>query len=382
MKLNDCKNMILAKIMRNGDRFENVKFPGKNFPDIDMFPEATDEDGLFKSRSHPGWIAGFYTGLNYICYGWSGEQRYIDHARRVFDTLEYFLYNKPTQYYHDVGFTFMLSSYEDYLVSDSADSKKAVIKAADLLKARVNEPTGYIGAWDPWDPNDLTDKFGHSNRYRMIVDTMCNIPILFTASELTGDNAYKDAAVRHARLTQQYLVRGDFTTPHTYSFDAAGNPIKERTHQGAYDSSCWARGQSWVVNGMAHVYMKTGDKSFLQTSKDCADTYFMMTDTDLIPRWDLVYTNDKKQPKDTSAAAITACGLLDIWEATGDAFYKDTAYSIWLVLYDYYSTKDDAAHEGILNEAVGNKPGGSNITVSLIYGDYYFALLTQRFLDM
>jgi|GEM_PF-2928772 len=381
-KLSDCKNMILAKIMRNGERFENITFSGKNYWEQDMFPEGTDEDGLFKSRSNPGWIAGFYTGLNYICYGWSGEQRYIDHAHRVFDTLEYFLYNNPKQYYHDVGFTFMLSSYEDYLVSGSADSRNAVIYAADLLKARVNEPTGYIAAWQPWNPADTTDSFGQSNKYRMIVDTMCNIPILFTATELTGDDAYKDAAARHAKVTQQYLVRGDFTTPHTFWFNAAGNPVREATHQGAYDASCWARGQSWVINGMAYAYLQTGDESFLQTAKDCADTYFMMTDTDLIPRWDLVYTNNTSKPKDTSAAAITACGLLDIWEATGDEFYKDTAYNIWLVLYDYYSTKDDAAHEGILNEAVGNMPGGTNITVSIIYGDYYFALLTQRFLEM
>jgi len=381
VKLNECKDLILTKLARNGARF-NEELKDADFPYNDMFPEATNDEGLFKTRDWPGWIAGFYTGLNYICYNWSEDQQYINNAKKVFDTLEHFLYNKPTQYYHDLGFTFMLSSYEDYLVTGDQHAKDVVIKAADVLKARVNEPVGYIAGWDPWDPTDLSDKFGQSNRYRLIVDTMCNVPILFTATELTGNSVYEDVATRHIRLTQQYLVRPDFTTPHTYAFDAAGNPKGQKTHQGASDTSCWARGQSWVINGMAHAYLKTGDESFLQTSKDCADTYFMMTDTDLISRWDLIYTNNKSEPKDTSAAAITACGFMDIWEATGDEFYKDNAYKIWSVLYDYYSTKDDSDHEGIIHEAVGNKPGNSNITVSIIYGDYYFAQLTQRFLDL
>ena len=364
-KLEECKKLILTKTLKNGNRFGA------------MFPEGTNA-GQYRLMRAPGWVGGFYTGLNYICYEWSGNDKYVKNAKMVFDIMAWLLENEPEYYHHDLGFTFMLSYYQDYLNTNNEKSKQVVINAADVLLGRVKEPYGYIQAWEIWGENT----FALNNEYRMIVDTMCNISLLYTATELTGDDKYKNAASAHAQMTQQYLVRDDFTTTHTFVFDEDGNPRFQQQYQGAADRSCWARGQSWVINGMAQAYKFTGDESFLQTAKDCADTYFKMTDKDLISRWDLVYTDDIEQPKDTSAAAITACGLMDIWEATGDDFYKDTAYKIWSVLYDYYSTKDDTKDEGLIREAVGHKPGKSNITVSLIYGDYYFAQLTQRFLAL
>jgi len=365
-KLEACKDMILTKTLKNGERFGG------------SFPEGTNKDKQYNLMRAPGWVGGFYTGLNYICYNWSGKRKYADNAKAVFDTMKWYLDERPEYYHHDLGFTFTLSYYQDYLATGSKKSKQTTIDAAEVMLARMNYPAGYIQAWEVWGD----DAFAFNNAHRMIVDTMCNIPLLYIATELTGDSKYADAANTHAKTTQQYLVRDDFTTTHTFVFDKDGNSLFQQQFQGAYDASCWARGQSWVINGMACAYLQTGDESFLQTAKDCADTYFMMTDTDLIPRWDLAYKGRKSEPKDTSAAAITACGLMDIWEATGDEFYKDSAYKIWEVLYDYYSTKDDKADEGLIREAVGHKPGGSNITCSLIYGDYYFALLTQRLLAL
>ena len=91
----------------------------------------------------------------------------------------------------------MYKRQQDYLRTGSEEAKKAVISAGDALLARVNGEAGYIRAWDEWG----NSKFGQENRYRMIADTMCNIPLLFVCTELTGDRTYYDAAVQHARLT-------------------------------------------------------------------------------------------------------------------------------------------------------------------------------------
>lgn len=364
--LKTCQDMILSKIKSNAKRIDGQGFP-----------EAT-KDGIYNLQKYPSWVGGFYTGLNYICYDWSGDEQYVQEAKKMSAKLKAMLDTNPTSFHHDLGFTFMLSYYQDYLKTGSEESKNVVIKAADVLKTRINDTVGYVQGWNVWGK----DEYGRNNQYRMIVDSMCNVPILFTASEITGDSKYKDAAIRHVKATQQYLVREDFTTPHTFVFDAQGNPKFQQTHQGAYDTSCWSRGQSWVINGMALAYEYTGDKSFLQTAIDCADTYFIMTDTDLIPRWDFVYQNNTNQPKDSSAASISACGMMDIWEATGDEYYKNMAYKIWTVLYENYSTINNANDEGIITQATGHKPNNQNINVSLIYGDYYFAQLTNRFLAL
>lgn len=362
--LNDAKELILEKTMKNAKRFGS------------QFPEGTT-NGIYNISNYPNWVGGFYTGINYICYDLSGDETYIDNAKKVFPRLKEILDKNPEYYHHDLGFTFMLSYYLDYLKTGSEESKQVVIKAGDVLMGRINEP-GYIRGWNVWGES----KYAKENQYRMIVDSMCNIPILFACHELTGDEKYYNAAVLHARMTQKYLIRNDYTTTHTFVFTPDGKPKYQQTHQGYSDTSCWSRGHAWVINGMAITYEKTKDESFLQTAKNCTDTFLKMTDDDLIPRWDLIFKNREREPKDSSAASIIACGLMDIWEATGDDFYKDIAYKILTVLYHDYSTKDDPSNEGIILHATGHKPGGKNVDVSLIYGDYYFAQLVSRFVNL
>ena len=84
------------------------------------------------------------------------------------------------------------------------------------------------------------------------------------------------------------------------------------------------------------------------------------------------------EPLDSSAAGIIACGMMQIYDATGDSFYYEAAKRLFRTLYEKYSTKDDPKNDGLILHATGHKPNKQNIDVSLIYGDYYFAELTQR----
>lgn len=360
-EIDAAKDFICEKIAQTADKFVDGQFPHGS------------TDGKYIPES-PGWVGGFYTGLNYLCYEFSGDEAYRTKAEEASKTLRSIFYNDKQAYNHDLGFTFVLSYYQDYLLTGSEDSKQVVIDAGDALLARANEKRGYIQGWNVWG----RDEFSQDNQYRMIADSMCNIPLLFICSELTGDSKYYDGAVQHARMTQQYLVRNDYTSAHTFVFTPDGEPKYEQTHQGAADDSCWARGQAWIINGMAYAYAKTGDTSFLDTAKNCADTYFLKTGKDMIPKWDLDYQRFASEPLDSSAAGIIACGLMQIYDSTGDEFYYEAAKRIFKTLYESYSTKDDADNEGLILHATGHKPNGQNIDVSLIYGDYYFAELTER----
>ena len=86
-------------------------------------------------------------------------------------------YQDKQVYNHDLGFTFLLSYYQDYLLTGSEASKQVVIDAGDALLARAREPLGYIRGWNQWG----NSKYGQENNYRMIADSMCNIPLLFIA---------------------------------------------------------------------------------------------------------------------------------------------------------------------------------------------------------
>ena len=267
----------------------------------------------------------------------------------------------------------MNSFYQDYLKTGSEESKEVVLDAAAVLMKRYKSE-GYIQAWDEWEKSG----FGKNNQYRMIIDTMCNLPLMFTAYDLTGDETYYNAAVSHADMAQKYLVRNDYTTAHTFLFNPDGTPNRRETHQGYADDSCWARGQAWAVNGFAQAYLMTGNKEYLNTAVRCCDVFLQKTDTDLVPRWDMVFQNNSNEPKDSSAAGILSCGMMDLWEATGNRWYKDAANQMFEVLYENYSSKDEAEEEGLILHATGNKPGNVAIDCSLIYGDMYFAQLIDR----
>ena len=360
-QIDAAKKLACDKIKKTAGNFVDGKFPHGS------------KDGVYVPEG-PGWVGGFYTGLNYLCYDFSGDEAYRKKAEEASITLKNMFYQDKQVYNHDLGFTFLLSYYQDYLLTGSEASKQVVIDAGDALLARAREPLGYIRGWNQWG----NSKYGQENNYRMIADSMCNIPLLFICTELTGDEKYAEGAVRHARLTQQYLVRNNYTSAHTFVFTPDGEPKYEQTHQGAYDSSCWARGQAWIINGMAFAYAKTGDASFLDTAKNCIDTYLLKTEADLVPKWDLDYQRMASEPRDSSAAGIIACGMMQIYDETGDEFYYEAAKRLFTSLYENYSTKDDADNEGIILHATGHMPNKQNVDVSLIYGDYYFAELADR----
>lgn len=341
---------------------------GSGFPEGSLY-------GVYEPNASPGWVGGFYTGLNYLCQNWSDDGIYKETAQNTQTILENMIKANDQVFLHDIGFVSYLSSYKQYMQTKDENAKNMTLTAADALLKRVKPNGGYIQAWGSLDATEKKSE----NDTRMIADTMCNLPLLFAASEISADNKYKDAAIRHAKLTQQFIMRKDATVTHTFVFNEDGTNGTERTHQGANDASCWARGTAWVILGMSQAYEATGDASFLNSAKELADTYVLKTDGDLIPRWDFIYQSDTTEPKDSSAAAIAACGFYNLYEITGDEYYKSLAYSVFESLYNNYSSKNDENSSGIIYHATGHKPNNKNIDVCLIYGDYYFAELLARF---
>jgi hypothetical protein len=84
-----------------------------------------------------------------------------------------------------------------------------------------------------------------------------------------------------------------------------------KTHQGFSDSSCWARGQAWGISGFPLVHRYKADPSLLELSARLANYYLNRLPADLICCWDLVFTGPPHE-RDSSAAAIAACGLLEL----------------------------------------------------------------------
>jgi unsaturated chondroitin disaccharide hydrolase len=169
----------------------------------------------------------------------------------------------------------------------------------------------------------------------------------------------------------QYFIREDGSTYHEVDFDPQGGEVMKKTILQGYNAeSCWSRGQAWGICGFAIAYKYTKREEFLRTAEKLADYYIANSPPDYVPYWDF---NDPKIPntvKDSSAATITACGLLELFELSEENKFGDIALNILNSLCNNYLSEDDK--EEILKHGCFHKPEGNGIDESLIWGDYYF----------
>jgi unsaturated chondroitin disaccharide hydrolase len=214
-----------------------------------------------------------------------------------------------------------------------------------------------------------------NQRGRTIVDSLMNTPLLYWASQVTGDERYHRAAHRHAGQLAQHFVRPDDTTFHTFYFDPeTGAPRFGRTAQGAADNSCWARGQAWAVYGFALNYLHTRDESLLHTARRVADYFLAHLPADKVAYWDLIFTDGSGEERDSSASAIAACGLMELakWLPSERERYQSAAVEMAASLFENYSTRDAPESNALILHGVYSKPGDNGVDEGTLWGDYFY----------
>lgn len=332
------------------------------------FPAPNSENLIYPQWDNIEWTPGFYTGILWLLYEVTGDQKYLDALEPLIETFKKRLEEDTTLETHDIGFLYSLSTLAGYKVLGSKQYLALSQKAADRLMVRYHPKAHIIQAW-----GNLNDP---NQRGRMIIDCLLNLSLLYDISSITGDSRYREAAFHHAKQAQSYLVRKDYSTYHTFYMDVeTGEPIKGTTAQGYSDQSAWARGQAWGVYGFALSYVHTKDISFLETAMQTADYYLERLPKDNVPYWDL-YFQDGDEYRDSSAAGILACGLLEIGknlpltDSRKDR-YEEMAVRIVRSLWENYTTKGDCSN-GILKHAVYSIPHGNGVDECCIWGDYFY----------
>ena len=201
---------------------------------------------------------------------------------------------------------------------------------------------------------------------------------------MTGDEKYRDIAIRHTKTSLKNLVRDDFSTYHTYFFNSeTGEPVKGVTAQGYKNNSAWARGQAWGVYGTALAWRYLKDEKCKELFKRVTDFYLANLPQDKVPYWDLSFKAEDKEPKDSSAAAIVVCGILEMCENGGltekeQEYYKEKAYEMLESLIDHYSVKPSWDANGLILHGVYAKSSAYNSVTDRgvdecnLWGDYFY----------
>ena len=392
------------------------------------------------SNSSADWHAGFWPGTLWMLAQKTGDDAWRQRATTWSQQLA-----ASTNTNHDIGFILLGSMGKGwYFHDDLSDpggsyrefARSAITLAATKLDSRFNKPNesgvevpaGCIRSWD-----------GFLSPYPVCIDNLMNLELLLMAYELNGrqpeHRPWFDHALTHARTSINQHLRADGGSYHVVRhFDSGpliGGIERKNTLQGYGDETTWARGQAWAIYGLGAVYRHarrdpgTDASDILAAAQAVAD-YFLdrlphhhsadpynHRSGDHVPPkdfdaalgepagpWNDADDNynpstgsglgDRKPathvftPRDSSAAAIAAAGLIELAGLVPDpargARYLGAAEDILacLISYDgpdggsdpdYLCEPGDPANPGILKE--GNARW-TEANRSLIYGDYFF----------
>jgi len=403
-------------------------------------------DGAYTTRGWTEWTQGFQFGCALLAFDATGERRMLKLGRQR--TIERMAPHVTHVGVHDHGFN-NVSTYgnlrrlarESRFACSDGEMRfyEMALKASGAVQAarwsRIADGTGYIHSFN--------------GPHSLFVDTIRTVRALMVSHDLghvlMGENDQPHnllhRGVQHIVNTLKYNVyygegRDAFDVPGRTCHEAVfnmtdGNFRCPSTQQGYSPFSTWTRGLAWAMLGCAEELQflatlpdrvdlggptrKQFAAMLLRAARATADFYIANTSADGIPVWDTGapgvaamgdYTaapadpyNDH-EPYDSSAAAITAQGLIRLGDYLAKAGrkkqaarYTQAGLTTAAALLDepFLSTK--ARHQGLILHSIYHRPNGwdhvpPGRTVpcgeSSMWGDYHameLAVLLQRKLD-
>ncbi|KAI8194273.1 Unsaturated chondroitin disaccharide hydrolase [Colletotrichum sp. SAR 10_86] len=341
---------------------------------------------------------------------------------------------------HDMSFMIQPSMRVRWEVAQDKQALNSIITAAKALYTRYNDTVGAMRSWDALTQHGVTIT-SLTDDFLVIIDSMCNLDLLYYAASHTGETYLWDAATKHAKTLiksnlrtekdPRGLVTGPFySTIHVINFNPKNGEIKERrTGQGYKAESTWARGQAWAILGYAQTFLWTGDKEFLDVALGLAEYFIFRLETSpksvefpiegenrtkgrYVPLWDFdAPIEDEANPlRDSSAGVIAANGMLVLsqalagqglneesvkWRNMAILIVKDTldfslaAEKAKFVLENgsitTIDTEEGKTFEAILKNATANHNARDHKRYwdhGLVYGDYYLIEFGNRLLKM
>lgn len=282
-----------------------LKIVRENLKDYtDHFQDSNSVDQFYPQTENVQWTTGFWTGEVWLAYELTKDKEF----RKTGDIHVQSFLNRIRERidvdHHDMGFLYSLSCVAAYKLTGNEDAKTAALLAADNLVSRFRETGHFLQAWG---------KVGAPEEYRLIIDCLLNLPLLYWASETSGDPSYAEKAEEHIKTAMKCVIRPDHSTYHTHFIDmVTGEPTYGVTHQGNRNDSAWARGQAWGIYGIALSYRYLRKPEYKQLFTWVTDFFLEHLPEDLVPYWDFDFDTGSTEPRDSSAAAVAVCGMLEM----------------------------------------------------------------------
>ncbi|WP_031525169.1 glycoside hydrolase family 88 protein [Siccibacter colletis] len=341
----------------------------------DKFPAETCKEGRYPLTDNVEWTTSFWTGQMWLAWEMSGDETFLQAAQKQVRSFGLRIAGRHDTNTHDLGFLYTLSCVADWRLTGNREARGFALLAAEALMERYHPKAQIIQAWGNLDDPEQAG--------RMIIDCNMNLPLLYWASEQTGDARYAEVAKAHVRQAARYLVRPDASSWHTYYMDpVSGEPRFGNTQQGYADDSCWSRGQAWGIYGFLLSFIYTGDKDMVTLSKKVANYFLNRLPDDGVCHWDLALLGSDAL-RDSSSAAIAVCGLLElvnhlpVTDPDRDTYQQWAEHIMSSLNRDYLVQPDDTG-TGLLKHSVYHLASNKGVDECCSWGDYFYVEALMR----
>jgi len=400
-------------------------------------------EGKYATRGWTEWTEGFMYGCQILQFDATGDEEFLRLGRE--NTYNRMAGHVSHTGVHDHGFN-NISTYGNlrrlHREGRYAESAEGVAFLELALKvsgavqgarwSTLRDGSGYIHSFNG--PQSLFSDTIRSCRILVLADTL--------GHTLMGENdrqiSLLDRAMQHIRNTlvcnvyyggrrDRYDVRGRVVHESIFNMND-GNYRCPSTQQGYSPFSTWTRGLAWVLLGCAEQleFFKAlprerwegldPDGKFLDILREgaraTADFYIENTCADGIPFWDTgapglahlpAYRDHPSKPDnlhepvDSSAAAISAQGLLRLGEYLGKdgegKRYHQAGLTTAKTLLEAPYLSEDPGHHGLILHSIYHHPNGWDHVPdgkrvpqgeSSMWGDYHameLAVYLQRTLN-
>lgn len=352
----------------------------RNLPEFtDSCQNHSSVNNRYPKCENNQWTCGFWPGEVWLAYEYTGKEVFKAAGLHMVDSFDRRIRKKIEVDHHDMGFLYTPSCVAAYKLTGDEKAKTAAILAADQLLTRFQPKGEFLQAWGAMNEPD---------NYRYIIDCLLNLPLLYWAGEVTGDEKYTEIAKKHMTTCLKNSIREDGSTYHTFFMNMdTGEPSHGATCQGYRDDSCWARGQAWGIYGTAISYTYRKNPEYLESFRKTSEYYLTRLPEDMIPYWDMIFT-EGDEPRDSSSASIAACGFLEaskyLPKEEADR-YRGLAAKMLKSLTEHYAVKDFSKSNGLVLHGTYSKkspyntctPEGVDECVS--WGDYFYMEALTRF---
>ncbi|MDR0532400.1 MAG: glycosyl hydrolase [Verrucomicrobiales bacterium] len=395
--------------------------------------------GKYTSRGWTEWTQGFQFGSAILQFDVTGDEQFLKIGRDK--TLTVMAPHLSHIGVHDHGFN-NVSTYGNLLrllnegrIANNEWEKnfyELALKCSGAVQAsrwtQLNVELGYVRSFN-----------GPHSLFADTIRSMRSLAVAYQLGHvLMGEKDEKISLLKrllqHAETTARYNVY--FGTGRDF-YDVRGRAAHESifnltdgsyrcpsSQQGYAPFSTWTRGLAWIVLGFAEELeflaqlpekefsaIGTDKKAILarfeETARATADFYLEYTPTCGVPYWDTGapelhklgdYLNrpaepfNDHEPVDSSAAAITAQGLLRLGKYLGakGQNYFQAGLTVAKTLFSETYLSLDSNHEGLILHSVYHRPNGWDVipqgkkvpcNESSMWGDYHareLALVVKR----